>query len=157
MIKNQGKLRLWWYGFFILVSLIILADFILPGRVVFEEIIYVKKERQQYYNAARNYHFSYRVFTSTHNFSITEYFAKGINNNQKIEYTVSRIFKEVNHYKLLNSGNREIYSLRILSGLIIPLLVISVLGIAFKYENKMSVLVFVIQVLLIADFTFLLV
>jgi len=48
MIKNHGKLRLWWYGFFILVSLIILADFIMPGRVVIDNIIDVKKDRRQF-------------------------------------------------------------------------------------------------------------
>ncbi len=155
MIKNLGKLRLWWYGLFILASLVILADFIIPGRVVIDDIIDVKKDRQQYYNAARNYHFSYRLITSTHNFSITEDFAKGINNDQKIEYAVSRIFKEVNHYQLFNSGNREIYSLRIFSGFVIPLLLIIIIGFAFKYEKKISVLIFVIQVLVIADLEFL--
>ncbi len=157
MTKSRNKLRLGLYGLFVLASLIILTDFILPGRVVVDEIIDVKKEWQQYYNAARNYHFSYRVFTSTHNFSVTEDFAKEIQDNQQIEYTVSRIFKEVNRYRLLNSGNRETYSLRFLSGLVIPLLVIMVLGIAFKYESKMRVLVFVIQVLLIVDLIFLII
>lgn len=141
MIKNQDKLRLCWYGLFTLASLIILADFIIPGRVVVDEIVEVKKERQQYYNAARNYHFSYKVFTSTHNFSITEDFAEEIKNNQKIEFAVSHIFKEINSYRLLNSGNREIYSLRILSGLVIPLVLIIVIGLAFKYEKKISVLI----------------
>ena len=106
MIKNQDKLRLGLYSLFLLAAMIILTDFILPGSVVVEEIIDVKKEKQQYYNAARNYHFSYRVFTRTHNFSITEDFAKEIKNNQQIEFAVSHIFKEINCYRLLNSGNR---------------------------------------------------
>lgn len=155
MIENQNKLRLGLYSLFLAASMIILADFILPGSVVVEEIIDVKNEKQQYYNAARNYHFSYRLFTNSHNFSITEDFAKEIKNNQQIEFAVSPIFKEINSYKLLNSGNREIYSLRILSGLVIPLALIIVIGLAFKYENKMSVLIFVIQVLVIADLIFL--
>lgn len=157
MIKNQDKLRLAFHSIFVLVSMIILTDFILPGRVVVEEILDIKKERQQYYNAARNYHFSYRVFTSTHNFSITGNFAAKVKTNQQIEFTVSHIFKEINSYRLLNSGNREIYSLRILSGFVIPLLLIIVTGLAFKYGKKMSILIFVIQVLVIADLIFLLI
>ena len=157
MIKNQDKLRLGLYSLFLLAAMIILTDFILPGSVVVEEIIDVKKEKQQYYNAARNYHFSYSVFTRTHNFSITEDFAKEIKNNQQIEFAVSHIYKEINCYRLLNSGNREIYSLRILSGLVIPLALILVIGLAFKYGKKMSILIFVIQVLVMADLIFLLI
>ena len=157
MINHQDKLRLGLYSLFVLASIIILTDFILPGSVVVEEIIDVKKERQQYYNAAQNYHFSYRVFTSAHNFSITEDFAKQIKNNQPIEFAVSPIFREINSYRLLNSGSREVYSLRILSGLVIPLALIIVMGLAFKYEKNMSILIFVIQVLVIADLIFLLI
>jgi hypothetical protein len=157
MIKNQDKLRLGLHSLFLLASMLILTDFLLPGSVGVEEIIDVRKEKQQYYNAARNYHFSYKVFTPTHNFSITEDFAKEIKNNQQIEFTVSPIFKEINSYRLLNSGNREIYSLRVFSGLVIPLALILVTGLAFKYEKKMSILIFVIQVLVIADLLFLLI
>lgn len=156
MINNQYKLRLGLYGLFVLTSLTILTDFILPGSVVVEDIIEIKKEKQQYYNAARNYHFSYRVFTSTNNFSITEDFAKELSNNQQIEFAVSPIFREINSYRLLNAESREIYSLRIFSGLIIPLALIIVIGLAFKYEKKMSILIFVIQAIVIVDLIFLL-
>ena len=44
MIKNQDKLRLGLYSLFLLAAMIILTDFILPGSVVVEEIIDVKKE-----------------------------------------------------------------------------------------------------------------
>ncbi|MCC5930893.1 MAG: hypothetical protein JJU28_16735 [Cyclobacteriaceae bacterium] len=155
MIKNRNKLRLYWHGLFTLASLLILADFLLPGRLVVDEIVEVKKERQQYYNAARNYHYSYKAFTSIHSFSITEDFAKKLKITQKMELAISPIFEEINSYRLPNSERSEIYSLRILSGLIIPLALIIVTVLAFKYEKKMSVLIFVIQVLVIADLIFL--
>lgn len=155
MIENKDKLRIGLYSLFIITSLIILADFMIGGRVVVDEIIGVKKERQQYYNAARNDHYTYRISTRKHSFFVTADFAKKILDKEKVEYTVSRIFSKVNRYKLLNSENSEMSSLRFLSGLFIPLLVIMVLGIAFKYKKKMSVLVFVIQVLLIVDLIFL--
>jgi ABC-type multidrug transport system fused ATPase/permease subunit len=155
MTISQNKLRFGLYGLFVFASLLIVTDFVLPGGVVVDEIIDVEKERQQYYNAARNYHFSYRVYTSSQKFSVTEDFAVAIKDNLQVEYSVSRIFKEVNYYSLLNSGKRETYSMRFLSGLVIPSLVIMVLGIAFKYDGKMGILVFVIQVLLIIDLIFL--
>jgi hypothetical protein len=157
MNSKQSKLRLGLHSLFVLTSLIILSDFILPGNVIVEEIIDVRKERQQYYNAARNHHFSYWVFTNSNNFSITEDFAKEIKKNQQIEFAVSPIFKEINSYRLLISGNEETYSLRVLSGLVIPLALILVIGLAFKYERKMDILIFVLQVLLIADLMYLLI
>ncbi len=155
MLKSQVKIPLLFHSLCIVASLIILTDFMLPGRVVTDDIIELKKERQQYYNAAQNYHYSYRIFTRTNNFSVTEDFAKEIINNKKIEFSISRIFKEINSYKQLNSGNREVYSLRILSGLVIPLMLIIITGLSFKYEKKMTVLIFVIQVLVIVDIVFL--
>ncbi len=155
MIKYQ--LRTWILSLCMLASLVIIADFLLPGRVFVEEVIEVKKERQQYYNAARNYHYSYKVFTHEHNFFISEDFAQFIQEHQAITYTVSPIFDEVNSYSLPSSGTKGIYSLRILSGLILPLLVIVAMGLAYKYEHKVSTFVFVLQILLIADLIFLIV
>lgn len=157
MIKKKNKLRLALSGVFVFVALVILADLVLPGKILIDEILDIKKERQQYYNAGRNYHYSYKVITSKHHFWVSENFAELVQENQKIEYSVSRIFKEVNWYRLLTSENREIYSLRILSGLVIPLILIIVIGLAFKYDEKISVLVFVIQALVIADLIFLII
>jgi hypothetical protein len=56
---------------------------------------------------------------------------------------------------LLNYGSKEVYSLRILSGLVIPLALIIVIGLALKYENRMNILIFVFQALVIADLIFL--
>lgn len=157
MIKKQNKLLLALSGVFVFAALVILADLVLPGKIVTDEILDIKRERQQYYNAAGNYHYSYKVITAKHHFWVSENFAELIQENQKIEYSISRIFKEVNWYRLLTSENREIYSLRILSGFVIPLTLIIVIGLGFKYEEKISVLVFVIQVLVIADLIFLII
>ena len=43
MINNQDNLRLGLYSLFVLTSITILTDFILPGSVIVEEIIDVKK------------------------------------------------------------------------------------------------------------------
>ncbi len=149
------KLRLSLYVTFTLVALIILVDFVSPGRIINDEIINIKKERQQYYNAARNYHYSYKVITSEHEFLITDDFAKLELVNEKIEYSVSPIFKEVNWYRLLSSENKSFYSLRIVSGLVIPLLAIISIFVTFRYKKEIDILVFILQILLIANLIFL--
>ncbi|MCX2745578.1 hypothetical protein OO013_16980 [Mangrovivirga sp. M17] len=155
MNKNQSKSSLIIYSIFVLVSLVIIIDFILPGNVVTDEIIDVTSEQQQYYNAGGNSHYSHKVFTTKHHFSVAEDFAESIQEHEKIEYSVSRIFKEVNWYRLHTVENKGVYSLRIISGLIIPLIMIIGILVAYGFKKKISTLLFVLQVLLIADLAFL--
>lgn len=151
---NKTKLS---YTLFILLALVIVLDFVLPGITYTDKVVDIKKELQQYYNAGGNYHYSYRVFTTKHNFSISEEFAEKVQENQKIQYQVSLLFEEINSYGLVTSERKSIYSLRALSGLILPLFTIIVLALGYKYESKMGVLVFVTQVLLLADLIFLII
>lgn len=143
------------YILFILLALVIVLDFSLPGITYTDKVIDIKKELQQYYNAGGNYHYSYRVFTGKHNFSVSEGFAQTVQRKQKIQYQVSLLFKEVNSYRLTTSERKSTYLLRILSGLVVPLLAIVVLALGHKHGSKMSILIFVIQVLLVADLIFL--
>lgn len=143
---------------FICSALVIIADFILPGRTHVDEVISVKKERQQYYNAARNYHYSYRVFTNSHNFSVSEDFAQTVQAKQKIKYRVSILFKEINSYSLITSETKNIYSLRILSGLAVPFMTILILVLRNIYQRRINGnLVFMIQALLAGDLIFLII
>lgn len=151
MSNHQDKLRLLIHAIFILAALIVLVDFTLPGRIINDKIIEVKKERQQYYNAARNYHYSYKLHAHQHQFSVAEDFAELIQDEEKVEYSVSRIFKEVNWYRIPSSENKDVFSLRILSGLALPLLTIVPILVAHLYKKNMGILLFVLQVLLLAD------
>ncbi len=152
------ELRHWVYSMYILTALMIVIDFQLPGRVLLDEVSDVKIEHQQYYNAARNLHYSYRVITSKHNFYVSEDFVDIVRKNRKVKYSVSRLFKEVNHYEVVGKAeSKEMYSLRILSGLIIPLLVIIIMEMAYLNEKKFSILIFVIQVILIGDLIYLMI
>lgn len=155
MIKSRLKIRRWIYSIFTIVALIIVADFIIPGTVFLNEIVNIKRQTQQYNNAAGNYHYSYKVFTRKHNFFISKDFAETIKENQKIKYSVSRIFNEVNSYSSFNPERKGMYPLRIVSGLIIPLIVILMMGITSRYEKKIVVLAFVLKAALIADLIFL--
>ena len=157
MNKHQQKLRLSLHTIFALIALVIIADFVLPGRVINDGIINVKKDRQQYYNAARNQHYSYKVITSQHQFSVTKNFAKLAEGHEKIEYSVSRIFEEVNWYRFFPSEKRAFYSLRIISGIVLPLLVIISILVAYRYKKNIDILLFALKVLLIADLIFLMI
>lgn len=155
MIIEQPKFRIYTYALFVLASLTIIADFIIPGRIIIDEIINVKKERQQYYNAAQNYHYSYELYTNEHQFSISEDFAAIIEGEEKVQFSLSRIFKEVNWYNSLFSNNRAVFSLRILSGFLLPLFFIISILVTYLYKKNIGILVFVLQVLIILDLIFL--
>ena len=144
------------YAIFALTAFLIVVDLVIPGKIINDEVKHLKKERQDYNNAANNYHYSYKVITSKHEFSVDEDFAKSIQKQLSIEYSVSRIFKEVNWYKRTSSENQSYPFLRVLSGLIIPLLTISAIVMAYRYKLKIDTFVFVLQVLLIADLVYLL-
>ncbi len=153
----MNKIRLSLYSIFTIIALIILIDFIAPGSVITSDIVRVKKERQQYYNAGGNQHYSYQIITPEHHFSVTKDFAQEIKNSQQITYTVSPIFNEVNRYGLTLSKNKTMYSLRVISGFIIPFFALITILLAYKLKYKIDILVFVIKALLIGNLVFLLI
>ncbi|WP_394751065.1 hypothetical protein [Spongiimicrobium salis] len=155
MSKENNKTRLYAYGLTVLLSLIVLLDFALPGKVFTEDVLDIKKTRQNYYNAAGNYHYSYKVVTAEHQFLVSEDFAK-LAQDEKIAYSVSWLFKEVNRHRLPANGVSSIYSLRMASGLILPLLVILMIAIAYGYKKRMSRLIFVLQVISVLNLILLL-
>lgn len=140
---------------FSLIAVIIIIDFTLPGKVFTKDIIAIKKEKQQYYNAAKNYHFSYELTTNKHQFLVTKDFVKSNWKNNKVNYSISLIFKEVNWYKLTTSTIKTYYSLRILSGLILPLLVLTAMAFSYYYKKNIDIFIFVLQALLLADLIYL--
>lgn len=155
MIKNQYKLRLWINSIIIIVSLIILTDFILPGKVVSDEIVMVKKEIQQHKTSSK-YHDSYKIITNTHQFSVSEDFVSLVSVKDNIVYSVSSIFNEVNWYRLLTTEKKDVYSLRIITGLIVPLFTIVLIVIANRFNYQIGTLVFLAHIFLIADLIYLL-
>lgn len=156
MSKTQTKLRFVLNTAFALVALVIIIDFIVPGKIVNDEIINVQAEREQYNNAAGNSHYSYKLVTNENSFSVSEEFARTVEEHEEIEYSVSRIFQEVNWYRLHASENKASNSLRIILGLLLPLLVIASIVVANRFKKNIGIVVFVLQVLLIGDLVFLL-
>tara|TARA_R110001592_G_scaffold302841_1_gene574813 strand:- start:1173 stop:1646 length:474 start_codon:yes stop_codon:yes gene_type:complete len=155
MNKSTFKLRPFLYSLFILIALVIITDFALPGKAFTDQVIKVQAERQQYYNAAQNYHYSYKLSTGQHDFSVSEDFAKTVKEGDTVNYRLSRLFKEVNRYHLSTTESIHTDSLRRYSGLILPLLVLLVMGLAYRHGKKMSALIFVLQALTLGDLVFL--
>lgn len=145
------KVEVYIYPIVVLMALVVIIDYILPGQVVTDEILEVRSKRQQYYNAARNYHYSYMIITSEDQFYVSEDFAEIVTEHDDVSYSRSSIFREVNWYRLSLSQDKTTYPLRLLLGLILPLLAIA--SVAYDYRNKRNfgILFFVLQVLLLAD------
>ncbi len=146
----------WLYVLTIVASTIILADFLLPGKAVTSSIADIKKERQQYYNAARNFHYTYKIVTDEDSFTVSADFAKETAIGQEVTYSLSPLFKEVDGYAVLDTKASGLHSFRLLSGLVFPLLCIVVMLLTLRRLNNMSILSFVFQVLLVADLIYLL-
>ena len=153
----QGKISLYINAAFVFAALVIILDLILPRSVVNDEVKSIAIERQQYFNAANNSHYSYKVITGEHQFSVDEEFARSVRAKDQIVYSISRIFKEVNWYKLPSSENRETYSLRIMTAIGVPLLMLISILVSYRIKKDISILVFVLQVIMIVDLIYLLI
>ncbi|MEM7162221.1 MAG: hypothetical protein AAF487_07230 [Bacteroidota bacterium] len=143
------------YGLCALGALIIIIDFLSPGELKTEKIIDIQKEKENYNNAAGNYHYSYEVLTSSSRFSVSEEIAKKVKGNEEIEFATSFIFKEVNWYSIQENREKNIDSLRLASGLLVPLITLIILGFSFFRNKELSTLVFIVQLLLLADLIYL--
>ena len=137
------------------IALVIMADYAIGGQIKTDQIVSVERERQQYYNAARNHHYSYKLITNEDKFTVEEEFIKLNVDGKRIEYAVSPIFKEVNWYKLTSNEKKFSHSLRLFSGCVLPLLVVIAIIADLKFNRNVELLVSVLQVLLIANLLFL--
>lgn len=140
---------------FAVMALIILLDIVLTGSVHTAKVETVRKTLQKQYNAAANHHFSYGIDTKNFYFPVSEHFANNVEKGQTVKFKVSPIFNKVNSYESLESGEKGTYSLRLVSGLIIPVLAILFLGVHFKFR-KLGALALIIRILLLFDLVYLL-
>lgn len=138
------------------LALSMLVDYTLFSQRVEEKISGIHTSQENYYNAGANAHYSYRVQTAHFDFPVSHHFASMAQEGQPILLTVSPIFGEVNLYQLQSTGDAERHSLRIVSGLVVPLLVLLVLFLGLRYKEKLSTLVFVAEVAVLANLLYLL-
>ncbi|WP_245759831.1 hypothetical protein [Robiginitalea myxolifaciens] len=148
--------QLLYIGIFGITALTILVDFVAPGTSYEKEIQEVRKTLQRYYNAGGNYHYSYKVITADHEFLIDEDLVKSAIKGQLVGYTISPIFSQTNWCRLPGSTQKSYHSLRLASGLILPLIFLLVLFISFRFKKRIGTLVFILQILVLADLIFLL-
>ena len=150
--KNYGNVL---SVIFAITAFIIFLDFVLPGQMHNEQVSAIRKTLQRSYNAAKNHHFSYGLQTERFYFPVSEKFAENIAEGQSVLFKVSPIFKKVNSYESLESGESGVYSLRLVSGLIVPLLAMIILGMTITFR-KYAVPALIIKTLIFLDLIYLL-
>jgi len=148
--KMQAVIR----PFFALLGLIMIFDYCIGGKIYVEEVISINKSLQNYYNAGGNSHYSFHIETRNYNIPVTEDFASIAEEGQEMKIEISTFFSEVNSSELVKTGDKEVYSFRLFSGLLLPIFAVSIL--IFKHKKEGSVLLLVIQVVILFNLVYLL-
>lgn len=143
--------------FFIILPMIIIVDFALPGTAYSLPVQNKKARHQSYYNAGGNSHTSYGIQTTKHSFVVSESFNKKVDEQSIIDYTVSPIFKEVNRYQIKGDSDSEIYSLRWFTGLLLPLFALGVFVYNIITNTQNVAVTSITTVLLFGDLIYLLI
>jgi hypothetical protein len=131
------------------LSILILLDTLISKDI--EEVVMAKTQKfESHNNASRNSHMSYQLKTTNYRFYISKKDYDRIEKNSSILLSISPIFNEVNKY------NQQRPLLRTMMGLILPVIVIIGIILGRRFQARMSTLTFVLEVLIIADFIYLL-
>lgn len=138
---------------YVLVILFVI-DFLLPGTEITSKVSTIKQVKQNYYNAGGNSHFSYTVKTENENFIISKEFRNKITQGDTILIKKSMIFNEVNSYTFNNFS--ETFSLRLFSGLILPLIVILIITLLKKFKQENNALFLISKIMLIGNLIYVL-
>ena len=141
--------------FMILISGVIIIDFVLPGEMVNDRVLRVDRVRQSHHNASGNSHFSFTLVGEHHKFDITEDFANAIDENDEIRYSISPLFKEVNRFKKVKSDRASYFPLRVISGSLLPLLILLFLTAERILKWGLKNLQMVLAILLVVDLVYL--
>lgn len=152
-MNNKWKNRI--RVLFILLSSFVLVDFFVPTEVIRQQVVYVEKEKQNYNNAAGNFHYTYKVVTLNESFFVPEEIGRALTQNDEIEFSKSLFFKEVKWCRTVGSSQKSRPSIRFFVGVAIPLLTIAVMVGALKFNLKNETVIFVVQVALVGVLVFL--
>jgi len=156
--SQSSKRTFFLSAFFVLAALTVLMDFAYPGKVLEDQVVSIQRQVQKHNNAARGFHYSHRLVTPHRAFSVSEEVAQRAEAGMPIVYSVSRVFDELNWCRVPSTDARSYYSLRWLSAVLLPLLTLAAMFFEPRYKGavEMGIVVFVFQVLLLADVLFLL-
>ena len=139
----------------ILISGVIIIDFLFPGEMVNDTVVRVERIRQSHHNASGNSHFSFTLVGEHHKFDITEDFANAIDENDEIRYSISPLFKEVNRFKKVKSSQTSYFPLRVISGFVLPLFILLLLVGERIWFWGLTNLQMVLAILLVVDLVYL--
>lgn len=139
----------------LLLASLTLLDMILPGQPFKSVIVKININYEPYFNAAGNGHDSYAVVTEEHRFFIDQKDKEDLSEGHEINYRISPIFKEIQYYKSENIGSK-IPSIRLFSGVFIPIFSIVIIGLSFRFSERLSIASFVCQVATLANLVYLL-
>lgn len=145
------------YQFYLFAGLIALitADFMLPHKhqtqPILEKIIRIESG----HNAARKTYNTFALRTKDYTIAVEENIYKRAIENQEIDIAVSALFNKVGTIKL-PTGETQLYSFRIFTGLILPLLVLLILCLHTFTKLKLGILYFVAQAVLVGDAVYIL-
>jgi hypothetical protein len=117
-IKNRKNFLKYILAF---LSVIVILDFSFSEEES-REILSVVRERQSHNNASGNHHYTYRIRTDKKSFYVSQELATMVGIGKPILMGISPIFREVNYVEY--NSERETYSLRWFSGLIVPILAV---------------------------------
>ncbi|RMB57572.1 hypothetical protein EAX61_10645 [Dokdonia sinensis] len=139
-----------------LLAVATLIDFDFDSGTFTEQIEGSDQKRQRYYNAGGNSHKTFKVYTNSFSIPVTKVFYKTIQEGDQVVVSKSLLFEEINKVENVRTTVSETHSMRYFSGLAIPILMLIVAGLAFKFKNKYETLIFVVCVLTIANFIYIL-
>ncbi len=109
-----------------------------------------------HHNASGNSHFSFILVGEHHKFDITENFGQAIDENDEIRYSISPLFKEVNRFKKVNSIHASYFPLRVISGFVLPFLILLLFAAERIWNWGLKNLQMVLAILLFVDLVYLL-
>lgn len=145
------KLQQFFMIFCAVGALLTLVDYRFSKETIRTTITDARRSLENKYNVGRNYYYGYSLETAEGAIVVSKEFQEGVSVGQEIRIKKSLFFDEVNQVTAVASGDTEVYSLRTASGLLLPSLVLVILGIGFTLKNKVSTLVFVMQVVLLVN------
>lgn len=139
-----------------LLSVVTLLDFDFDSGTFTEQIESFDQTRQRYYNAGGNSHKTFNIYTKSYEIQVTKGFYSTLQEGDLISVSQSLLFNEIN--KVWNPRNTmsETHSIRYFSGLVIPIVMLIVTGLAFKFRGKYETLIFVVCILTVANFIYIL-
>lgn len=95
----MNKLKNCFNYLLLFVSFVILLDFFLPKKIKEEKIIAISTKKQNYHNAARNFHLTHKVKTANYHFYVSDDFKSTTTIGQSVALKISPIFQKTHVYK----------------------------------------------------------